>query len=126
VLVLDSGAISRLARRDRQTAATIGALRRHGLWPPLVPSVALVESVTGRSGPDANTNRLLKTCDVVTEVTEPTARRAASLRFQAKRGSAVDALVVALAEPGGRVLTGDPVDLRSLAAHAERVFVEVL
>jgi hypothetical protein len=34
--------------------------------------------------------------------------------------------VVALAEPGGRVLTGDPVDLRSLAAHAERVFVEVL
>ncbi len=124
MLVLDSGAVTRLARRDRQTAAIIAVLRRDGLWPPVVPSVVLVESVTGRPGPDANTNRLLKTCDIVTEVPERTARRAARLRFLAKQGSAVDALVIAFAEPGGLVLTGDPGDLRALAGHSEQVRVE--
>lgn len=124
MLVLDSGAVTKLARRNRQTAALIDAFRKEGLWPPVVPSVVVVESVTGRSGPDANTNRLLKTCDIVTDLPEATARRAAWLRFRAKRGSAVDALVIAWAEPGGLVLTGDPDDLRALASHADRVEVE--
>lgn len=39
----------------------------------------------------------LKTCDIMEEVAEPLARRAALLRRLARRGSAVDALVVALA-----------------------------
>jgi hypothetical protein len=125
-LVLDRGAVTKLARRDRQTAAIIGVLRRDGLWPPLVPSVVIVESITGRPGPDANTNRLLKTCDIITELPERTARRAAHLRFRAKQGSAVDALVIALAEPAGQVLTGDPTDLRALAEHAEHVRVSVI
>ncbi|MCB0988856.1 MAG: hypothetical protein H6519_06890 [Microthrixaceae bacterium] len=123
MLVLDSGAVTKLARRDRQTAAVITVLRRDGLWPPAVPSVVVVESVTGDPGRDANTNRLLKTCDVITEVPESTARRAARLRFLAKTGSAVDALVVATAEPGGQVLTGDSGDLRAIAAPAEQVRV---
>lgn len=122
--MLDSGAVTKLARRDRQTAAIIGVLRRDGLWPPVVPSVVIVESVTGRSGPDANTNRLLRTCDIVTEIPEQTARRAALLQSRAKQGSAVDALVIAIAEPGSVALTGDPADLRALAAHAEDVRVE--
>lgn len=122
--MLDSGAVTKLARRDRQTAAIIGVLRRDGLWPPVVPSVVIVESVTGRPGPDANTNRLLRTCDIVTELPEQTARRAALLRSRAKRGSAVDALVIAIAEAGSVVLTGDPADLRAPAAHAEHVRVE--
>jgi hypothetical protein len=126
MLVLDSGAVTRLAARTPQNAATIAALRRDGLWPPLVPSVVLVESLTGRSGPDANTNRLVKTCEVVAELPEQSARRAAHLRFRAKRGSAVDAVVVATAEPGGFVLTGDPVDLEALASHADHVVVEVI
>ena len=126
MLVLDSGAVTKLARRDRQAAALIGVLRRDGLWPPLVPSVVVVESVTGRPGPDANTNRLLKTCDIVIELPERTARRAAVLRFRSKHGSAVDALVIAIAEPAGRVLTGDPKDLRALAAHADQVLVETI
>lgn len=124
MLVLDSGAVTKLARRDRQTAAIIGVLRRDGLWPPVVPSVVIVESVTGRPAPDANTNRLLRTCDIVTELPEQTARRAALLRSRAKQGSAVDALVIAIAEPGNVVLTGDPADLRALAANAEHVRVE--
>ncbi len=126
MLVLDSGAVTKLARRDRQSAAIIGVLRREGLWPPVVPSVVVVESVTGRAGADANTNRLLKTCDILTELPEQTARRAAVLRFRSKHGSAVDALVVAIAEPAGRVLTGDPDDLRALAALADHVLVETI
>jgi len=36
----------------------------------------------------------------------------------------VDALVVALAEPGGTALTSDPLDLEALAGHAILVRVE--
>jgi len=45
------------------------------------------------------------------------------LRRRARRGSAVDALVVAFAEPDGSVLTSDPEDLEALASHAEGVTV---
>jgi len=48
------------------------------------------------------------------------------LRFRSKHGSAVDALVIAIAEPAGRVLTGDPGDLRALAARADHVLVETI
>lgn len=99
MLVLDSGGVTRLAERSRQTAALILALREEDLWPPLVPSIVLVECLHGHPGRDALTNRFLKTCDIVEEMGEPLARRAALLRRQARRGSAVDALVVALAEP---------------------------
>jgi len=126
VLVLDSGAVTRLANRNRQNVAIIEVLRREGLWPPLVPSVVVVESVTGRPGADANTSRLLKTCDIVTELDERTARRAAQLRFRATRGSAVDAVVVASAEPGGSVLTGDREDLEALASHADHVIIATI
>jgi hypothetical protein len=81
----------------------------------------LVEALTGHVGRDAPANRFLKTCDVVGELPEALARRSAALRFQARRGSAVDAVVVAAAEPGGTVLTSDVEDLRALAAHAREV-----
>ena len=85
--------------------------------------MVLVESLTGRPRTDANVNRFLKTCDVVEPVPERLARRAASLRAKARQGSAVDALVIALAEPGGDVLSGDLADLRALAAYAVDVTV---
>lgn len=124
MLVLDSGAVTRLAERSRASLALILALRDEGLWPPRVPSVVLVECLEGHAGRDATENQLLKTCDVVEDVPEGLARRAALLRRRARRGSAVDALVVATAEPGGTVLTTDPSDLEALAAHAHRVSVE--
>jgi predicted nucleic acid-binding protein len=124
LLVLDSGAVSRLAERSRASAALLIALREEGLWPAAVPSVVLVECLQGHAGRDANENQFLKTCDVIDHVTEGLARRAALLRRRARRGSAVDAVVVALAEPGGTVLTTDPGDLEALAAHAQRVRVE--
>jgi len=35
-----------------------------------------------------------------------------------------DLLVVAIAEPGGAVLTGDPDDLEALAAYSDGVMIE--
>lgn len=124
MLVLDSGGVTRLAERSQRAAALLLALRQEDLWPPLVPSVVLVECLQGHPGRDALANRFLKTCDVVEEIAEPLARRAALLRRLARRGSAVDAVVVALAEPGGTVLTSDPGDLEALARHAHDVLVE--
>jgi sirohydrochlorin ferrochelatase len=51
------------------------------------------------------------------------ARRAAELRRRTRKGSAVDALVIALAEPNGAVLTSDVSDLDALAAQTNRVTV---
>lgn len=124
MLVLDSGGVSQLAEHTRRAAALIQALRDHGLWPPLVPAPVLVECLEGHPGRDALTNRFLKTCDIVEEVSEQLARRAALLRRRAGRGSAVDALVVAMAEPGGTVLTSDMEDLEAIAENASRVKIE--
>lgn len=120
MLILDSGGVTRLAERSRQTAALTLALEQD-LWPPIVPSIVLVECLEGHVGRDVPANRFLKTCDVTEEVTETLARRAAALRRRAQQGSAVDALVVAFAEPGGTVLTSDPRDLSALASRANRV-----
>lgn len=127
MIVLDSGGLSRMSRRDRRAAAMIAAFRKVGLWPPVVPTVVLAESLSGRPETDTNTNtnRFLKSCDVRPVVSERLARRAGQLRAAARTGSAVDALVVALAEPGGTIVTSDPDDLRALAAHAHAVAVEV-
>ncbi len=124
MLVLNSSGVSRLAERSRQAAALILAFRELDLWPPLVPSVVLVECLQGHAGRDALTNRFLRTCDIVEVTPEALARRAALLRRQAHRGFAVDAIVVALAEPGGTVLTSDLGDLDALAGHADDVTVE--
>ena len=89
----------------------------------MVPSPVLIESLHGDGARDAAVNRMLKTCEIVEDISERWARRAALLRTKARRGSAVDALVVAIAEPGGAVLTSDLDDLRQLAAYARDVVV---
>ncbi len=124
MLILDSGGVSRLAERTRQSVALIQAFRETGLWPPLIPSVVLVECLQGDAARDANANRFLKMCDIIEETPQLLARRAAFLRRRARRGSAVDALVVAFAEGGGTVLTSDHADLEALAAHANDVTIE--
>jgi hypothetical protein len=123
-LVLDSGGLSALAGRAGRER--IRALQRRGLWPPVVPTVVCVESLTGQAR-DASINQLLSTCELEEAVDLPTARRAAGLRHRAGRGSAVDAIVVAIAEGRGQsiVLTGDERDLRALAAGTEHVRVAV-
>jgi hypothetical protein len=126
MLVLDSGGFSRLAQRSRKTLALIEEFRRAGMWPPVVPTMVLVESLHGHPGRDANTNRFLKTVLKDDVVSVEVARRAAELRRRASRGSAVDALVVALAEPNGTVLTGDEADMTALAAKSRAVMVELV
>lgn len=126
LLVLDSGGVSRLAERSRSALALILVLRERGHWPPTVPSVVLVECLQGHGARDARANAFLKTCDIVEAVPERVARRAAQLRRRAGRGSAVDALVIAMAEPDGTVLTGDLGDLLALAEQSSGVRVERL
>ena len=123
LLVLDSGGITRLAQRRQGTAALIATFIRDEIWPPIVPSVVLAESVSGRQHTDATVNRFLKNCEVIEILPERIARRAGALRALAGRGSAVDALVVATAEPGGTVLSGDMEDLSALAECAQDVEV---
>jgi len=124
VLILDSGGLSYLAKRNQDAAATIRVFVRDGLWPPVVPTVVLAESITGRQRNDANVNRLLKTCDIVERLPEALARRAGELRFRARRGSSVDAILVAAAEPAGTILTGDDEDLNALVSHSGPVTVQ--
>jgi hypothetical protein len=85
-----------------------------------------VECLTGNGSRNGAEHRLLKTCDIVDRFPVELTRRAAGLRAQARRGSAIDALVVAMAEPGGVVLTSDPRDVKRLAMHAIHVAVEVV
>lgn len=126
VLILDSGGVSQLAERTTAAAALLVALRDAGLWPPVVLTPVLIEALHGDAARDALPNRLLKTCDVIEDIPESLARRAAALRTHARRGSAIDALVVASAEPGGSVLTSDPDDLTALATHAHDVHIETV
>jgi hypothetical protein len=123
VLVLDSGGLSYLVARSTTAAALIRSLRRENLWPPIIPTMVLVESLQARPGRDAVLNQFIATCLLEETVPLTLARRAAEIRRRARKGSAVDALVIALAEPNGAVLTGDVGDLRALAAQAEQVTV---
>lgn len=117
-LVLDSGGLTMLVRNRSR----LEELRRRGEWPALVPSAVLTEALTGDQRRDFHENRLLRTCEI-RAVDEALARRGAALRTAvdaARMPSAVDAIVVALADEvgGASVLTGDLRDLRALARHA--------
>jgi len=109
-----------------RAAALIAALRAEGLWPPVVPSAVLIECLTGGGSRDAAEHRFLRSCDVAESLPVLLARRAAWLRARARTGSAAGALVTAVAEPGGTVLTGDLADLRALARHASDVTIEAI
>ena len=126
MLVLDSGGFGRLFERSKRALALIEELHAAGLWPPVVPTMVLVESLQGHAGRDANAKRFLKTVMKEEVVGIELARRAAELRRRARRGSAVDALVVAAAEPNGVVLTGDGADITALAAVSNGVAVELV
>jgi len=85
VLVLDSGAVTSLARRDRRRAANARHSGAGTPQPTVVPAVVLVECLTGRQRTDAVVNRFLKRCKVVDAPDEKLARRAGSLRARAVR-----------------------------------------
>jgi predicted nucleic acid-binding protein len=120
-LVLDSMAVTALGCRDRQTAARLAALRLRGLWPPIVPTAVLVDSLTGNRVRDALAHRTMG-LSLVHPLDEPMARRAAQLRRRARAGSAVDAIVVATAELfEALVITGNLDDLARLSQPANGI-----
>ena len=101
----------------------IAVFKRDGIWPPIVPSVVLVEiahrtSTSRRS--DQSLPQDLRHRGGRATAPRPTGSDAAT---SARRGSAVDAIVVAMAEPAGTVLSGDVGDLRALATYAQDVEV---
>ncbi len=112
-----------MTRRQSKSAGLIATLQSSEFWPLTVPTVVLTESLSGNPRIDVPVSRLLKLCEIDDHVPMPVARRAGELRALAKRGSAVDAIVVALAEPNGAVLTSDLADMRALASYADNVHV---
>jgi predicted nucleic acid-binding protein len=125
VVVLDSGVVGAFADADRLLRERVARLARRSGEPFLVPATVIIEATTGSPARDAKVNRFLRGCEIVA-LGEALARRSAALRSASRRGSPVDASVVATAEArgGGVVLSTDLDDLRALAAHA--VGVEVL
>ena len=74
-IVLDSNGLTMLA----SNRARLEELRRRGEWPAVLPSVVLVEALTGDPRRDYHENRVLRTCDI-RPVGELLARGAGSLR----------------------------------------------
>jgi hypothetical protein len=123
--VLDGAGARRLAERTSRSLALIEALRGTDLWPPIVPAIVLADCLSGDVEQDAPVQALLQTCDIVTELPRSVCERAAWLRTAAGRGPASDGVAVAMAEPGGAVLTsGRRIDVEAMALFADGVFVE--
>ena len=122
VVVLDSGAVTSLAEQDPIARALWRRLTELG-WRTAVPAVTLAEATTGRPGPDAPTNRLIRQVGHTILCDERLGRAAGVLRTAAlarrSGASGIDAIVAAVAEANAPsiVLTTDPDDLEILLAH---------
>jgi hypothetical protein len=99
----------------------------------VVPTPVLVETVTGESGRDAETNRILsvlaRASGILVSPDETTARLAGALRYRARLDDGIDALVAAEAIGDGspcKLLTSDPKDLERLLVAAPNVSVQVV
>jgi hypothetical protein len=122
-LVLDAGAFVAVDRGDRAMAARLRVAEHSGL--ELRSNGAVVAQVwRDPSGRQAELARLLRAVDV-----KPVDRRlgqtAGVLSGRARRGDAVDATVVAIANAGDRIITGDPGDIRALATASGRPILVV-
>ena len=123
-LILDSGAVIALARKDLRTSAIVQRAidARHEV---LVPAVVIAETIRGHGPRDAPVNRVLNAIGASFPTDESPARTAGSLLGKAKSRGTIDALVVAAAihAGGGRILTSDPSDLAPLASGRREVSI---
>jgi predicted nucleic acid-binding protein len=123
-LILDSGAVVALARRDATTRAYLErALNQGDLV--VIPAVVLAETTRG-GAKDAPVNQVIRAVNEITPVTELTARQAGRLLGNtSRRGLTVDALVAAEATAGGPavVLTSDTKDMSELLDEHRHVRV---
>jgi len=120
-LILDSGAVIALARRDKRALAFLARALELKVQVE-IPVAVVAETIRG--GPrDAPVNRVLKAVGSVPAAREVHGRIAGELLGRAGSAATIDALVVAQAvEAGGaHILTGDREDLARLAASHPQV-----
>ncbi len=125
-LILDAGAVIALARNDPRARAFLR--RAIELDAEVrVPAVVLAETLRGNPR-DAPVHRVLNAVSDSVPIDEAIGRRAGALLGRANRSDTVDAIVVAEAiEAGGaRILTGDPIDLSTLADGEPSVAIHAL
>ena len=123
-LILDSGAVVALARRDPTARAY---LERELSQSDLVVLPAVVIAATTRGGgEDAPVDQIIKAVTEVTPVTEGIARQAGRLLGKStRRGVTLDALIAAEAIARGPavVLTSDPKDMSELLREHPQIRV---
>jgi predicted nucleic acid-binding protein len=116
-VVLDSGAVSALAKEDKEVRNALAKAIKAGAK-ITVPTAVIAESTTGDHRRDTATNRILRLATPI-DLSERLARRAATLRFavRARRSGTVDAIVVATADDmrGSVIFTTDGHDIVGLA-----------
>jgi hypothetical protein len=117
-LVLDAGAFVAVDRGDRAMAAKLRVAERSGLE---LRSTGVVVAKVWRDagGRQANLARLLRSVDVKA-VDQRLGQQAGVLLGRAGVTDAADATVVAIAATGDSIVTGDPIDIRRLAAASRR------
>jgi hypothetical protein len=121
-LVLDAGALVAIDRDDRAMIARLRVAQQRGV--ELRTNAMVVAQVwRDRQGRQASLARLLRAVDV-RAINHQDGRQAGVLLGLAGTADPVDASIVLLAEPGDRILTGDPDDLTRLTtAAANRAIV---
>jgi hypothetical protein len=115
-VTLDAQLVAAIAEGEPRARAHLEAFRRNDVE-VVVPAPVIVQSTTGMPGRDARVDTVIAGCRVM-DTTEDIARRAAALRYEARRPDAtVAAIVVATSElVGGRMLlAGDPAGCVALA-----------
>lgn len=125
-LILDSGAVIALSRGEQRARAFLA--RAIELRVPVqVPVVVVAETLRGKPR-DAPVYRVLKAVGTVPEAREVHGRIAGRLLGAAGSAATIDALVVAQAveQGGAQILTGDPEDLKRLAASEVDIWIVAL
>ncbi|HLG00511.1 MAG TPA: PIN domain-containing protein [Acidimicrobiia bacterium] len=126
-LILDSGAVIALSRRDDRARAALAAAWEVGA-DVSIPAVVVAETVRGSGPRDAPVNRVIAAVGEVGVADEATGRVAGALLGAAKSEATIDALVVAdaIERGGGVILTADPDDLGRVAEGHTEVVIEAL
>jgi len=115
-IVLDSGALTALARKEKRLRNAIRKALNAGAR-FVVPTVVVAESTTGQGTHDATLIRVLTGVAIV-DCDLSIARSAAALRYRVgSHAGTIDTIVVSTADhmPGAVILTGDGSDLKPLA-----------
>ena len=124
LVVLDSGAITKVAFADLLACAIVEDLSRRG-WTVCIPAVTLAEVISGRPRTDAAVERLVKRVANTVDCGEDLAKAAGTLRTRSRRAnvaspSGIDAIVAAIAvgNQPSIVLTTDADDMSRLLGSA--------